>query len=82
MWEHQAGRIDFDEPLERLLERGWEFREYAPLVGGRDGGCWAVVGNHGEARVQVERAGRWEAWADALRLAEAAGPTPANGAGA
>jgi hypothetical protein len=74
MWEHQAGRIDFNEPLQRLLGRGWAFREYAPLVGGRGGSCWAVVGTHGVSRVQVECVGRREAWVEAMRLAEVSRP--------
>jgi hypothetical protein len=69
MWQHQAGRIDFDEPLSQLLQQGWGFGEYAPIGGGRDGGCWAVLGVHGGGRVRVERPERREAWAEAVRLA-------------
>jgi hypothetical protein len=69
MWQHQAGRIDFDEPLLHLWERGWGFREYAPIIDARDGGCWAVIGVHGGARVRVDRSERREAWAEAVRLA-------------
>ena len=69
MWRHQAGRIDFDGPLLRLWRRGWAFREYAPIVGARDGGHWSVVGVHGGARVRGDRPGRREAWAEAVRLA-------------
>ncbi len=72
MWQHQAGRIDFDQPLFQLLERGWRFREFGPIVGARDGGCWAVTGVHGWARVQARRAERRDAWAEAVRLALAA----------
>jgi hypothetical protein len=74
MWRHQAGRIDFDEPLSQLLLRGWGFREYAPIVGVRDGGCWAVIGVHGGARVRVDLSERREAWAEAVRLALLAAP--------
>jgi hypothetical protein len=69
MWEHQMGRIDFDEPLFELAQRGWRFREYAPIVGAQDGGCWTVIGMHGGARVQVDRSGRRDAWAEAVRVA-------------
>jgi hypothetical protein len=69
MWQHQAGRIDFDEPLLQLLQRGWGFREYAPIVGAQYGGCWAVIGVHGRVRVRVDRAERREAWAEGVRLA-------------
>jgi len=69
MWQHQAGRIDFDEPLLQLLRQGWGFREYAPIVGAGDGGCWAVIGVHGGARFRVDRSERREAWAEAVRLA-------------
>ncbi len=69
MWEHQMGRIDFDEPLFRLAERGWRFREYTPIIGSQDGGCWSVIGMQGGSRVQGERSGRRDAWAEAVRLA-------------
>ena len=69
MWQHQAGRIDFDEPLFQLLQRGWRFREVGPIVGARDGGVWAVSGVHGWARVHVGRSERTDAWAEAVRLA-------------
>src|SRR5690348_6645331 len=74
MWRHQAGRIDFDEPLLRLWRRGWGLREYAPIVGARDHSHWSVVGVHGEARVQGDRPERREAWAEAVRLALEASP--------
>jgi hypothetical protein len=63
------GRIDFDEPLFELAQRGWRFREIAPIVGAQDDGCWAVIGMHGWTRVQVDRSGRRDAWAEAVRLA-------------
>jgi hypothetical protein len=69
MWRHQARRIDFDGPLLRLWQRGWRFREYAPIVGARDDGHWSVVGDHGGARVRGDRPERREAWAEAVRLA-------------
>jgi hypothetical protein len=69
MWQHQAGRIDFDEPLFQLLQRGWAFRERAPILGGRDGGCWDVIGVHNGERVRVDRPERRDAWAEAVRLA-------------
>jgi hypothetical protein len=69
MWQHQIGRIDFDEPLLHLLQRGWRFREFGPIVGARDGGCWAVTGFHGWVRVRVGRLERRDAWAEAVRLA-------------
>ena len=69
MWRHQAGRIDFDGPLSRLWRRGWEFREFAPIVDGRDDDHWSVVGAHGGARVRGDRPERREAWAEAVRLA-------------
>ena len=42
MWKHQAGRIDFEEPLFELFERGWRFQEFAPTVGA---GRW-LLGRH------------------------------------
>jgi hypothetical protein len=72
MWKHQAGRIDFDEPLLKLLHQGWRFRELAPIMGARDGGCWAGTAVHGWARFQVGRVERRDAWAEAVRLALAA----------
>jgi hypothetical protein len=69
MWQHEAGRIDFDEPLLQLLQRGWRFRECAPSVGAQDGGWWAVIGVHGWTRVRADRSERREAWAEAVRLA-------------
>jgi hypothetical protein len=69
MWQHQAGRIDFDEPLMQLLQHGWRFRECAPMVGARDGGCWAVIGVHSGGRVRADGSERREAWAEAVRLA-------------
>ena len=69
MWRHPAGWIDFDGPLLRLWRRGWRFREYAPIVGARDGGRWSVVGVHRGARVRGDRPERKEAWAEAVRLA-------------
>jgi hypothetical protein len=69
MWRHQIGRIDFDEPLLRLLRRGWRFRELGPIVGARDGGCWAVTAFHGWVRVRAGRLERRDAWAEAVRLA-------------
>ncbi len=69
MWQHQAGRIDFDEPLWQLWQRGWGFRECTPIIGAQDGGCWAVIGVHGGSRVQADRSGRRDAWAEAVRLA-------------
>ena len=68
MWKHQAGRMDFDGPLFQLLQRGWRFQEFGPIVGAREGGCWAVTGFHGWARVRVDRAERRDAWAEAVRL--------------
>ena len=78
MWQHQAGRIDFNEPLWQLWQRGWGFREYAPAVGARDGGCWAVIGVRGGVRVRGDRSERRDAWAEAVRLAlmAAVEPTP------
>jgi hypothetical protein len=72
MWQHHVGRIDFDEPLLQLWRRGWGFQEYAPVVGARDGNCWSVIGVRGGTRVRGNRAGRREAWAEAVRLALAA----------
>jgi hypothetical protein len=69
MWKHQAGRMDFHEPLFQLLERGWRFQEFAPAAGARDGGCWAVSGFRRWARVRVDRLERRDAWAEAVRLA-------------
>jgi hypothetical protein len=69
MWQHQAGRIDFEEPLFQLMQRGWAFRECAPIVGAREGGCWAVLGDHSGGRVRVDRSERRDAWAEAVRLA-------------
>jgi hypothetical protein len=69
MWKHEVGRIDFDEPLFQLLQRGWRFREYTPIVGAPDVGCWAVIGVHGGSHVRVERSDRREAWAEVVRLA-------------
>jgi hypothetical protein len=69
LWKHQAGRIDFDEPLLKLLQRGWRFREQGPIMGARDGGCWAVTGFRRWARVRVDRLERRDAWAEAVRLA-------------
>jgi hypothetical protein len=78
MWRHEAGRIDFDEPLSQLLLRGWGFREFAPIAGVRDGGCWAVVGVHGGDRVRVDRSERREAWGEAVGLALLAAPLPGS----
>ena len=72
MWEHQVGRTDFDEPLLQLLQQGWGFREYAPIVGASSGGCWAVIGLQGGARIRADRTERKEAWAEVVRLALAA----------
>jgi hypothetical protein len=69
MWTHQAGRMDFDEPLFQLLESGWRFRESGPIAGERDGGCWAVTGFRRWARVQASRLERRDAWAEAVRCA-------------
>jgi hypothetical protein len=69
MWQHQAGRIDFDEPLFQLLQSGWRFQEFGPIKGARDGGCWAVSGVHAWDRVRVGRSERRDAWAEAVRLA-------------
>ncbi len=69
MWQHEVGRIDFDEPLFQLLQRGWRFREYTPIKVAPEIGCWAVVGVHGGSRVRVERSDRREAWAEVVRLA-------------
>jgi hypothetical protein len=69
MWRHQIGRIDFDEPLLRLLRRGWRFRELGPIVGARDDGCWAVTALHGWVRVRAGRLERKDAWAEAVRFA-------------
>ena len=69
MWKHHAGRIDFEEPLFQLFERGWRFQEFAPTIGARDGGCWAVTGFQRWARVRVDRLERRDAWAEAVRLA-------------
>jgi hypothetical protein len=69
MWRHQIGRIDFDEPLLRLLRRGWRFRELGPIVGARDDGCWAVTAFHGWVRVRAGRLERKDAWAEAVRFA-------------
>ena len=73
MWKHQTGRIDFDLPLFQLLRRGWRFQEVGPVVGARDGGCWAVTAFHGWARMRVGRLERRDAWAEAVRLALSAG---------
>ncbi len=56
----------------KLLQRGWRFRELGPIMGARDGGCWAVTAVHGWARFQVGRVERRDAWAEAVRLALAA----------
>ena len=40
-----------------------------PIIGRQDGGCWSVIGIHGGSRVQAERSGRRDAWAEAVRLA-------------
>jgi hypothetical protein len=69
VWQHEAGRIDFDEPLFQLLQRGWRFREYTPVVGAQEVDCWAVVGVHGGSRFRVERSDQREAWAEVVRLA-------------
>jgi hypothetical protein len=69
MWQHDAGRIDFDEPLLQLLERGWRFRECSPIGGVRDGRRWGVTGIRCWARVHVDRCVRRDAWAEAVRLA-------------
>ncbi len=63
------GRIDFDEPLAELVQRGWRFQETAPIPRVRDGGCWAVIGDHGEARVRADCSEQREAWAEVVRLA-------------
>ena len=68
MWQHQAGRIDFDQPLFQLLKHGRRFREFGPTKGARDGGCWSVIGVHGWARVHVDHYERRDAWAKAVRL--------------
>ena len=82
MWQYQAGRIDFDEPLLHLMQRGWGFRERAPIVGATDGGRWAVFGVHSGGRVRVDRSERRDAWAEAVRLARMAAverrPSPAD----
>lgn len=72
MWRHEAGRIDFDGPLSRLWQRGWVFRESAPIRGAHDDGHWSVIGILGEARVRGDRPERRDAWAEAVRLALAA----------
>ena len=69
MWQHQTGRIDFDEPLLQLMQLGWAFWEYAPIASGLEGGSWAVMGVKGSARVKVHRIERRDAWAEAVRLA-------------
>jgi hypothetical protein len=69
MWQHQEGRIDFDEPLFELMRRGWWFRENAPISGAGDGRCWEVIAAAGGARVRVDRLERRDAWAEAVRLA-------------
>lgn len=69
MWQHQAGRIDFDEPLLQLLKLGWGFGESAPIVGAPNRGSWSVIGISDAARVRGDRPGRLEAWAEAVRLA-------------
>lgn len=70
-FEHEVGRIDFAEPLERLLELGWGFRE-----GTRRGeDPWVVFGVQaltGRA-VRGEAEARLEAWAKAVRLAQEPG---------
>jgi hypothetical protein len=69
MWQHQAGRIDFNEPLLQLMQRGWAFREYGPLAGALDGGSWVVIGVEGIDWIKVDRFERRDAWAEAVRLA-------------
>ncbi len=69
MWQHQPGRIDFEEPLFRLLVRGWRFRECAPTEGAPDGGRWTVKAVQGRARVRVDHFERRDAWAPAVQLA-------------
>lgn len=69
MWQHEAGRIDFDKPLSFLLQRGWGFREYSPRVGVQGEGCWAVIGVCGEVRVRGDHSDRRDAWAEVVRLA-------------
>lgn len=81
MWRHEVGRIDFDEPLSRLLQLGWGFRESPPIVGARDGGCWAVIGVHAGGRVRADRPGRLEAWAEAVRYALLVATPSGTGAG-
>ena len=69
MWQHQAGRFDFEEPLLQLVQRGWAFREYAPLTSALAGGSWVVIGVEGSGWVKVDRPERRDAWAEAVRLA-------------
>ena len=69
MWQHLVGMIDFDEPLSQLLEQGWGFREYPPIVGALNGGNWAVIGVHLGGQVWADGPERKEAWAEAVRLA-------------
>ena len=69
MWQHQEGRIDFDEPLLQLMQRGWAFREYGPKIGEPGGGSWSVIAVQGSARVKADRTERRDAWAEAVRLA-------------
>ena len=76
MWQHQAGRIDFDRPLLKLLRRGWRFQERTPTVGAQDGGCWGVMAVYGAARVYVKRSERRDAWAEAVRHALMAAVEP------
>jgi hypothetical protein len=68
MWRHQAGRIDFDEPLFRLMRRGWTFREYAATAAS-GAGAWAVIGVEGRSSVRADCSERRDAWAEAVRLA-------------
>jgi hypothetical protein len=77
MWQHQAGRIDFDKPLLTLLRQGWRFWECASLVGAPpEGGSWAVCGVRGACRVCVEHPDRRDAWAGAVRHALMASNKP------
>jgi hypothetical protein len=69
MWKHQAGRIDFDEPLLELSERGGRFKECAPKTRAWNCGFWVASGFHRRARVRVDRLERRDARAEAVRVA-------------
>lgn len=66
MWQHQAGRIDFDRPRSLLMQLEWGFRELGPIVGARAGGYWNVIGIHSGARVRGYSTDRRDAGAEAM----------------